>query len=178
LALAFAVAALLLSGATGHAAALHPALAIPAKALHLGAGAAWLGGLLWLLSRNRADTDGFSRDASRVSSAAFAAVLLVAASGVVEGLLFLPSPLDVVRSTYGAVTLAKVAGLLVLVAFGAHHRYRVVPRLTSSPGTPDRFAVTLRRELLILVAVALIGGLLAYTAPPAPPPPPASSSQP
>jgi putative copper export protein len=178
LALAFAAAALLLSGATGHAAALHPAIAIPAKALHLGAGAAWLGGLLWLLSRERTDAAMFSRDASRVSSVALAAVLLVAASGVVQGLLFLPSPLDVFRSAYGVVTLAKVAGLLVLVVFGAHHRYRVLPRLISAPETPRRFAITLRRELLVLVAVALLGGLLAYIPPPADHPSPAPVSRP
>jgi putative copper export protein len=178
LALAFASAALLLSGATGHAAALHAVIAIPAKALHLGAGAAWLGGLLWLLSRDRSDAARFSRDASRVSSVALVAVLVVAASGVVQGLLFLPSPLDVFRSAYGAVTLAKLAGLLALVAFGAHHRYRVLPRLTASPEIPNRFAVTLRRELVVLVAVALLGGLLAYTAPPLPPPSPAHVSRP
>jgi copper transport protein len=178
LALAFAAAALLLSGATGHAAALHPAVAIPAKALHLAAGAAWIGGLLWLLSRDRTDVERFSRDASRVSSVALAAVVLVTASGVVQGLLFLPSPLDAFRSAYGAVTLAKVAGLVVLVAFGAHHRYRVLPRLTSSPGIPNRFAVTLRRELLVLVVVALLGGLLAYTPPPPHHPSPETVSRP
>jgi putative copper export protein len=120
----------------------------------------------------------FSRDASRVSSVALAAVLLVAASGVVQGLLFLPSPLDVFRSAYGVVTLAKVAGLLVLVVFGAHHRYRVLPRLISAPETPRRFAITLRRELLVLVAVALLGGLLAYIPPPADHPSPAPVSRP
>jgi copper transport protein len=178
LALAFAAAALLVSGATGHAAALHPTIAIPAKALHLGAGAAWLGGLLWLLSRERTDAARFSRDASRVSSVAVASVVLVTASGVVQEVLFLPSPLDVVRSAYGAVTLAKVAGLLVLLAFGAHHRYNVLPQLTSSPGTTTQFAVTLRRELIVLAVVTLLGGLLAYTAPPAHHSPLASASQP
>lgn len=171
LGLAFAVVALLLGGVTGHAAALHPAIAIPAKALHLAAGAAWLGGLLWLLSRERSDAARFSYDASRVSAVALAAVLLVTASGAVQGLLFLSSPLDVVRSAYGAVMLAKVAGLLALAAFGAHHRYRVVPRLTSSPEASSGFAVTLRRELIVLAAVSLLGGLLAYTPSPAHPSP-------
>jgi putative copper export protein len=133
------------------------------------AGAAWLGGLLWLLTLDRRDVRAFAHEARRVSAVASASVLLVLVSGVVQTLLFLPlqSPLDVFRSAYGLVVLAKAGGLLALVGFGAHHRYRVLPRLEQDAMVPDRFHATLRREVSVMSLVVLLGGLLAYLPPPA-----------
>jgi len=169
LALPFAIAALLVSGATGHSAAIQPAWTTPAKAVHLLAGAVWLGGLLWLLSLARGDAARLAREGARVSAAALVAVLLVTASGVVQTFLFLPAPMDLFRSAYGAVTLAKIAGLLVLVGFGAHHKFRVMPRLSRDPGLSTHFMVTLRRELVVMAIVVLLGGLLGYVPTPADP---------
>jgi copper transport protein len=164
LAFFFSLAALLVSGASGHSAAIHSALAIPAKALHLVAGAAWIGGLLWLIALDRADAV-FTREAARVSSVAFIAVIAVTISGVVQSLLFLATPLDLVRSAYGAIILAKVAGMIVLLAFGAHHRYRVLPRLSVDQSASSRFTGTLRSEVAVMSIVVLLGGLLAYVPP-------------
>jgi copper transport protein len=166
LALAFAVATLLVSGAAGHSAAIHPEWAVPARALHLVAVSAWLGGLLWLIVLERRSAAVVAREAQRVSSTALAAVIAVALSGVVQTRLFLPVWADLVRSTYGAITLAKVAGLGVLVLFGAHHRYRVLPRL-AEVGAPEELARSLRKEVAVMSVVILLGGLLAYVAPPA-----------
>ena len=170
LALLFAVAALLASGASGHSAAMHPVWAIPAKAIHLLAGAAWLGGLVFLVARARergADAEGgFARDAQRVSAVALIAATLVVLSGAAQALLFLPSPLDLFRSTYGAITLAKVLGFLVLIAFGAYHRYRVLPRMSVGSAMVTRFTGSLRAEIVVIAIVALLGGLLAYVSPP------------
>jgi putative copper export protein len=177
LALLFAAGALVVSGAAGHPAAISPVWAVPAKALHLLAGAAWLGGLLWLLAtglaaREAGDVAPFEREAARVSAVALGAVVVVALSGVAQALLFLPSPRDLVRSAYGALVLAKAAGLLALVGFGAYHRSRVLPRL-ARPGVAGGFAVTLRREVALMTLVILLGGLLAYV-----PPPPAAPAAP
>lgn len=166
LALAFAAGALVVSGAVGHSSALNPTLSTPAKALHLLALAPWVGGLLWLLSCARGDTAMLARQAARVSAVALACVLVVSVSGAAQTLLFLPSPLDLFRSSYGAVTLAKVAGLLALVCYGAHHKFRVLPRLQSDAATPGRFAGTLRQELALMAIVLVVGGLLAYVPPP------------
>lgn len=163
LALLFAFAALLVSGASGHAAAIQPLFAAPAKALHLVAAAAWVGGLLWLLCLDQ--DDSCIREAARVSQVALIAVLLVTLSGVVQTVLFLPTLWDLFRSTYGALVLAKVFGMLILVAFGAHHRFRVLPTLTRDARATERLAVTLRRELAVFVIVVLLGGLLAYVPP-------------
>jgi len=62
-------------------------------------------------------------------------------------------------------TLNLYSALGVLVLFGAHHRYRVMPRLAEA-GVVDDFARSLRKEVLVISVVILIGGLLAYIPPP------------
>jgi copper transport protein len=165
-ALLFAMGALAVSGASGHSAAMAPMWAIPAKSLHLLAGAAWLGGLLWLLVANLHEPAAFAFEAQRVSAVALIAVLVVTVSGVVQTWLFLASPLDLVRSAYGIAVLLKVGGLLALVVYGAHHRFRVLPGLAPDVSMFSGFRRTLRHELLIMSLVVLLGGILAYVPPP------------
>jgi copper transport protein len=167
LAMAFAVGAILVSSATGHSAALHPAWTIPAHALHLFALAAWLGGLLWLLTLERTSVEVVVTEAQRVSSFALAGVVIVALTGLVQTKFFIGEWSELVRSTYGFFALAKVAGLGVLVLFGAYHRFRVMPRLAEA-GVADRFARSLRTEVMVLSLIVLVGGLLAYIPPPQP----------
>ena len=168
LALALTIAALLASAAIGHAAATDAVVAIPAKALHLLAGAAWLGCLLWLILRTDADDPRADRDALRVSSVALAAVIVVLFSGVVQTLILVPIR-DLV-STYGAVVGAKLIGVVVLVAFGAYNRLRVLPRLadgTLASAARGSLRLTVRREVAVMTIVILLGGLLSYVSPPA-----------
>lgn len=182
LALLLAMAALTVSGATGHAAAIQPRWAIPAKALHLVAAALWLGGLLWLVVHERHRDGESERDwsaralveAGRVSSVALVAVIVVTLSGVAQTLLFTPSIAGLLSSAYGIVVLAKVVGLVVLAGFGAHHRVRVIPRLAASSFATDGvrfdvvrrdFARTVSNEIVVLWIVVLLGGFLAYLPP-------------
>ena len=169
LALAFAAGAVAVSGAVGHSAAIAPAWAVPAKAIHLLASAVWVGGLLWLLIRPAGDDVLlFAADADRVSSRALWGVIAIAFTGVVQTRLFLDSWSGLVTSAYGLLVLAKTAGLLVLVAFGAYNRQRVMPGLATAPNASE--AATLRasvtRELVVVALVILLGGLLAYVPPP------------
>ena len=169
LALAFAAAAVAVSGAVGHSAAIAPAWAVPAKAIHLLASAAWAGGLLWLLVRPAGDDVLlFAADADRVSSRALWAVIAVAFTGVVQTRLFLDSWSGLVTSAYGLLVLAKTAGLLVLVAFGAYNRQRVMPRLTAAPNASEVAVLrsSVMRELVVVAIVVLLGGLLGYVPPP------------
>jgi putative copper export protein len=169
LTLAFAVASLAISGATGHSAAIIPLLSVPAKAVHLMASAAWAGGLVWLVVRPRNDSvQQFATDANRVSSAALIAVVAVAFTGVVQTVTFLPSLRDVLTSPYGWIALAKSAGLLVLVGFGAYNRQRVMPRVAAAREANDGAVLraSVRREIVVMAVVILLGGLLAYVAPP------------
>ncbi|MFI5231642.1 MAG: copper resistance protein CopC [Gemmatimonadales bacterium] len=170
LALVFAAAAVAVSGAGGHSAAIHPLWNVPAKSIHLLAASAWIGGLLWLLSSPREDGATFVRAAARISTVALCAVLMVALSGVVQTLLILPSPLDVVRSAYGAVVLAKVAGLLMLVAFGAQNRFRIMPAMARDAAAGAQLQASVRREMAVMAAVVLLAGLLAFVPPPGGPP--------
>jgi len=121
--------------------------------------------LLWLLTLERSSMDVVVSEAQRVSSLALVGVILVSLTGLVQTKFFIGEWGELVRSTYGAVALTKVAGLGVLVLFGAHHRFRVMPRLAES-GVADRITRTLRTEVVILSLVILVGGLLAYIPPP------------
>ena len=89
LALAFAAAAVAASGATGHSAAIHPAWTVPARAVHVAAVAVWTGGLavLFLTARRGDELRALS---VRVSSLSLAAVVVLAATGALQALLFAP----------------------------------------------------------------------------------------
>jgi copper transport protein len=170
LALAFAAAALAVSGAVGHSAAISPEWGVPAKAIHLLASAVWLGGLVWLVVRPAADDPQlYATDAARVSSRALAAVIAVAFTGVVQTRLFLPTWGDLTTSAYGLLALAKAAGLLALVGFGAYHRQRLLPRVMAAARTTTDVSVMRRsvaREVAMIWFVIFLGGLLAYVPPP------------
>jgi len=165
LALVIAAVAILAGSAVGHSAAIHPEWGIPGRALHLIAVAAWLGGLLWLVTLDHADPRTAIDEAHRTSSIALTAVLVVIFSGVVQTRLFLPVWGDLVRSPYGLIVLAKVAGVGVLILFGAYHRFRVLPRLTEV-AVAEGFPVSLRREIAVMSLLVLLGGLLAHLSPP------------
>jgi copper transport protein len=164
IALFLAAATVVISGATGHSAAISPAIATPAKSLHLLGVSAWIGGLLWLLGCRRDDIRDFTREASRVSTVALWASVAVAISGVGMAALFLSAPHDLVGTAYGLVLMAKMVGLLALIAFGAHHRFRALPALATTLSSA-RLTVTLRRELATMILIILLGGLLAYIPP-------------
>ena len=168
LALALVIAALAVSGAIGHPAAMQPYVAIPAKAIHLLASGVWLGGLLWLVIRPTKDsTDLFRSDTERVSTFALIAVIAVALTGVLQTWLFLPNIADVLTSPYGWFVLGKTAGLLALAGFGAYHRKRLIPQLAAAAAGGE---VTMRawvaREIWVMLVVILLGGMLAYVPPP------------
>jgi len=150
---AFALAAVLSGGMIGHPAAIHPAIAIPLKAFHLVGVAFWIGGILWLITGESSSLES----ASTVSSIALASIGLVALTGVVETFLFLNTPADLVSSVYGVTILAKIAGLVALGAFGFYHRGLIARR-----SLDGGFRNSLRRELIVMILVVMIGGYLAY----------------
>jgi copper transport protein len=173
LALVFGAACLVVSGAVGHPAAIHPLLSIPAKIAHLLSASLWLGGLLWLVWLSRCDDIACRAEARRVSSIALITVIAIFLTGSLETLLFLNSPRDLFYSAYGRLVLAKVVGLAILVGYGAYNKLGLLPRLDDSD-TPRRLNRSVSQELVIVTLVILIGGFLAYV--PTPPPPPSSLS--
>lgn len=163
LAALFAGVAVLITGASGHPAVTDPLIAIPAKSIHLAAAAIWLGGLLWIMTAERHGAR-YVEGTRTISSLALAAVIIVVATGVLQSVLFLPRLAALTDSTYGRLILAKSAGLLVLVFFGAFHR-RIVPRLDTTMAR-RRLRGSVRLEIVVMVAVSIAGGLLAAIAPP------------
>jgi putative copper resistance protein D len=140
--------------------------AIPFKAIHLVALALWIGGLLGIVVRERDDAHSVAADTARVSAIALWAVVVVTISGLAQTLMLVQS-IAGLRSAYGAVVIAKVAGLGVLVSFGAYHRGRLVGAIASRS---EQAIATLRssvtRELSVFCVVILLGGFLAYLSPP------------
>ncbi len=165
LALLFTLAALIVTSAIGHAAAIRPAWAVPLKAVHLLAASAWIGGLAWLMLREHGESGAFLIDAQRVSAVALLAVIAVLLTGTIETLLFAASPKALLGSPYGALVVAKLAGLGVLVAFGTYHRKYSLPRLRRGVRSVD-FQRLVAWEAGVMTIVVLLGGWLAYVAPP------------
>ena len=163
LAALFSGAAVLITGASGHPAVTAPMITIPAKSIHLAAAAVWLGGLLWIVTAERHGAR-YVEGTRRISSLAFISVIVVVLTGIVQSALFLPRVSALNGSTYGQIVLFKIAGLLVLVLFGAFHR-RAIPRLDTTMAR-RRLRGSVRFEILVMLAVGILGGLLAAIAPP------------
>lgn len=148
------------SGAIGHALAVERMLSVPARSAHLLASAIWFGGLLVLVTAEKGRPE-FLPHVRRISAVALASVIVIAFTGLVQSIILLPNPAGLVTTVYGRVVLAKVGGLLVLMAFGAANRKYFMPRLAEGGG-----AAALQRsatfETWVMVAVILLAGFLSY----------------
>ena len=148
------------SGAIGHALAVDRMLSVPARSAHLLAAALWFGGLLVLITSQK-DRPEFRSQVRRISAIALASVVAIAFTGLVQSVLLLPSPAGLVTTIYGRAVLAKTAGLIILIAFGATNRRLFMPRLADGHG-----ATALQRsctvETWVMIAVILLAGFLSY----------------
>ena len=159
IAFAFALAAVLAGGTIGHPAAIDPLISVPSKAVHLVGVAFWLGGLLWLVTSDASSVDIMS-SAGTVSSVSLVSIIVVAVTGIIQSFLFLTSWSDLFSTPYGLVLLGKIAGLLALSGFGAWHRFRLMRATRSDAGSA--LARSVRKEIVLMIAVVLLGGFLAY----------------
>ncbi len=175
LALFLGIACLAVSGAVGHSAAINPMLAIPAKIVHLIGAAIWMGGLLWLGWTFRRDITAFRIEARRVSFAALIALIAVAGSGIAQTLLFIDWPWDLLGSTYGKLVMAKITGLIILILLGGYNRFKLVPNL-DDPRKGRKLSRSVTQELVVMFAILIVSGFLAYTPVPPPPPPAGAAS--
>ncbi|MFE9648339.1 cytochrome c oxidase assembly protein [Streptomyces sp. NPDC006365] len=165
LALLVALAGLLPPAFTGHSSASgnHDA-AVTSLALHLIGVALWVGGLLFMLvvaARREPDTAAAAR---RFSPLAGWALLAVAASGIVNAVVRLPSLGDVFTSRYGLMVIGKAVALALLGAVGWWHRRRTLPTLAD--GSRRAFVRLAAGELLLMAAaMGLAVGLSRTPAP-------------
>ena len=174
---------LLVPGLGGHAGAVSPEwLLVPANVLHVLAASTWAGGIAALLLAVRpasAQVPAAPRTRLLVevvgdfSAIALIAVVALVASGVIQTIFLLGQLSDLFSSNYGLLVLAKSALLLALVAAGAAHRRRTLPRLRAaaaagkSPGESGRqLRNLLAAEAALLLAVFAATALLSGSAPP------------
>ncbi|MEV0779620.1 cytochrome c oxidase assembly protein [Streptomyces sp. NPDC050428] len=164
-ALLLAVAGLLPPAFTGHSAGAgnHDA-AVTSLALHLVGVAVWVGGLALLLVAAVKRDAGLDVAVRRFSPLAAWAFLAVAASGVVNAAVRLPSTADVFTSRYGLLVLLKTVALLILGGLGWWHRQRVLP--TVGGGSRRPFIRLAAGELLVMAAAMGLAAALSRTPPP------------
>ena len=122
-----AIALLPLPSLSGHALDPgQPFYAPAADVLHVLAASIWLGGLVALAAFLRfVPSRASARAGERFSTIALAAVLVVAATGLVRALTELSSVSQLWTTTYGRALLVKGALLAVLVALGYANRSRL-----------------------------------------------------
>jgi copper transport protein len=164
-ALAVGVVLALVDGQASHAIDSDPApLGVALNALHLGAMAVWLGGLvalvtLWPLPEIAPLRRPLLRRFGRVAGGALA---LLVVSGTALAAQHLPALRDLVASNYGRVLLLKIIAVadVALVAFSAARLAR------RDPAAATRLPRWWRGELLLLAGVLALAGLLVSLAPP------------
>jgi copper transport protein len=178
---------------SGHATA-EPYAAVGAVVgvLHFSAAAVWFGGLVLLGTcvLPRADV-GLLQAVPRFSSVAFTAMVVIVATGMVQGWRQLGSLQALWQTAYGRLLVAKVAVFLVLIAVAGRSRVLVRRKLTARaavgaaaphrhPGDATRPGPTndadngslwlLRRlvlaEVIIAVVVLAVTALLGIATPP------------
>jgi copper transport protein len=109
--------------------------------LHMLAAGVWVGGLAWLLLgfRNLAGAERVSI-VRRFSQLAFAAVAVLALTGVLRAVPEVGSLSALVSTSFGVTLLIKTGIFLVLMAIAWRNRYRLVPGITRPappvPGGP------------------------------------------
>jgi copper transport protein len=153
--------------AAGHTRAYQPELLlVAADALHLVAGATWLGGLAGLILTLR-DLAGRERLAAltlaRFSALAAGLLLAVAATGALLSWRILGSWAAFLETTYGGLLIAKLALVLVVVAVAAWNRWRFLPRVSRAAGFADRGRAAGMVHRAVTVEVAVLVGALGVT---------------
>jgi copper transport protein len=150
----------------GHAGA-SGGIALVSDVVHVGAGAAWTGGLaLLLLALVWAGAERWPLAASavpRFSAVAVVSVAWLLSAGLVNGYLQVRTWSGLWETDYGLLLLAKVALVLPVLALGAYNNRRAVPRLKAQLASAverRRFLRTVRAELVLLVAIVGVTAFL------------------
>ncbi len=161
---------------SGHSRVAEPVdLFIIVDALHLAAGATWLGGLVGLaltipLLRGRSDASALV--VSRFSTSAAAILTALVVTGGLLAWRIVGSWGAVLTSGYGRLLLVKMTLVGVAVAIAGYNRYGLVPRIRASVRSDEARAAaralvrTVACEVTALVAVLLVTAFLVQQRPP------------
>ncbi|MDG4792842.1 copper resistance protein CopC [Micromonospora sp. WMMD1082] len=151
---------------SGHpAASPAPAVSVLVDAVHVGAMAVWLGGLVmlavFLLPRaDERELGAILPIWSRWAALAISALLL---AGIVQALIEVGTPTALMNTSYGQLVLAKIGLFGVVLAVAAYSRHLVRTRVAASRPAPVRRAIWV--ELAITTIVLGVSASLVQTTP-------------
>jgi copper transport protein len=168
---ALSIGVLATVSAAGHArTGRWTALALPLDVVHQYAGAVWIGGLALLfalvLPRLTADTaEEHTAVTERFSGIAFVAVLVVTATGVVQGLRQLREVSGIRGTDYGRVFVVKVVLVALVVVLGGLSRSLLRARRVADDDETEselrhRLRLSVGFEVIVAVAVLIATSLL------------------
>jgi putative copper export protein len=163
-------AALLLQPFLGHAGAADDWALAATETLHLGAAAAWLGGLLplWLLVDRLPAIAGLAV-ARRFSPVALAGVLVIAGTALIQAAALIGSVAGLIGTDYGRAALMKLALFAALLGLATLNRFVFTGRAAEARPylARRRLRTSIALELVLGLAVVLAAGVLASLPPPA-----------
>ena len=146
----------------GHAAGTaNHSLAVNSLGLHLVGIVTWVGGLIALFAIKQDILREAKPMVGRYSSLALASFVIVGVSGLGSSYVRIPDAAGLL-SPYGQMLFIKVVLLVILGAFGAVYRTRILSRI-SDKGSFFKLALL---EIFIMGAAIGMGTALARTAPP------------
>jgi len=161
----------LTSSLTGHAADWGDySLSVLVDWLHAVAATAWTGGLFGLVLIARRDRPALPPAllavvARRFSRLAGYCLLVVAASGIYNAWVQVPSVSALWSTAYGEALVVKICLAAALACIGAVNRYRVLPALGALPEARARLSRLVAREAAIAIVVYGCTAVLAESTP-------------
>ena len=160
----------------GHAAAgiHHHGLHLLADTLHLLIGSIWPMGLIPLASflrhldrrRQTLSADCEIKALQRFSNMSLGAVLILVATGFINGWLMVGSWEALVTTTYGRLLLGKVLVVAIMIGLGAFNRLCLLPHLQAAPVKFQTLRRTILAESGLALVVLMIVGMMGMTSPP------------
>lgn len=142
----------------GHSRSMRwPQLGVVTDIAHHGAAATWIAGLAivgWIVIP-RTPTDVLVPAMRKFSQVAAISVAVLVATGVVQGLRLVGSPMDLLDANHGRYLVAKIAVLAAMLGIANANRRRVDHRL-DDPESLHRHTGTLRRSVVAEFAIGLV----------------------
>ena len=155
LALILAAVAIVAEAASGHAASsVLPAVAIPSFAIHLSAVGIWI----YAIGASLLAAPSVLRALGTFTPYAVTAAVLTAGTGLVNAVLELSDPADLVGTGYGLALVAKSLAFVLMASFGLlHFVWRRRPTITESRMRGPVRAEATAAVVALLLATLLVG---------------------
>jgi putative copper export protein len=170
LALGLAAVALGLQGLIGHAGAIGGRIGagiVASETLHLCAAGLWVGALvpLWLCVAALPQRSA-AAICERFSPIGLGCVLVIAGTGLLQGLELIGGPQALFDTPYGQIALFKIGLFLLALALAAVNRLWLTDRLSrSESGARTLLRLSIAGETLIGLAIIMAAGFLASSMP-------------